>query len=420
MSPATLTWSTPGGTYAGVRYRTVVTDLDCGTLTFLDKLASDRSFERSLCKPATAVGHVPSWNPEVNIPHTDGEAFVGFADRLVFMLRRDELGATPYSCQFSGILNPLQDQAEADEATSTFTASDPWQLLYQRPVVRTSTLLPVGPGGWKITGQRADQIIMTILDNMEAFCGTGPHADAFIDRGQGTGYDGTIESTDVISSITFDENISVGEAFDQLVEAGYCEIILQPIYDPRNRPGLIVELNVYQTAGEVRANAIMAWDKPSRSLVGLDRLYAEPANKIAYRISSGTDTTDPDSVPIQTNAASVARYGELWAQKTISAPANARPMVTTLAATELFLRARGKQTITARPVPLRSPIPFFDYTLGDQLPVWASRRFREPVGPTLASGEWVGLQRVWGIKISLANDGLETVDQLLLSKEGDT
>lgn len=403
--------------YEGYPYRTAVTTLDMELLTFLDRLASNQSYERVLCKPATARGQVPSWSREVNIPHTDGEAFLGYADRLLFLLRRQSPTSPKWVPMFSGILLPLQDEADSDNATSSYTAIDPWQLLYARPVVNDELEIPLDD--WEITGKRADEIIIMLLENMRFFCATGPHSDAFIDWGQDSSpfYEGTIEETSpTIDSFTIQQHSSVGEVFDQLVEDGYCEIVLEPIYEPALRPGLIVELSVYQVAGQARNDAIMAWDKPSRSLVGIDRLEdgTQLANKVRFYAGQGGT-----AVPIQTDASSVARYGEYWTQQDIvSQPGDLAP-VTLLAAKELLLRKRGKRTLNVKPATLRSPIPYIDYTIGDSLPVYASNRFREAIGPTLDGSDthWVDLQRVWGISIQIDAQGTETVDRLLLSRE---
>jgi hypothetical protein len=81
----------------------------------------------------------------------------------------------------------------------------------------------------------------------------------------------------------------------------------------------------------------------------------------------------------QTDATSIATYGEYWAQQFF--PAQTEPAaVEAIAAQQLALRKDYKQTLTINPVPERAPEPFIDYGLGDRVPVWASNRLRQAVG----------------------------------------
>jgi len=83
---------------------------------------------------------------------------------------------------------------------------------------------------------------------------------------------------------------------------------------------------------------------------------------------------------LQTDAASVTKYGEYWAQQFFPG-ATAPFQVTDLAEQQLALRAAGKTTVTFRPAPERSPRPWQDYYLGDRVPVWASKeKFRKLLG----------------------------------------
>lgn len=384
-----------------IPWRWVVTADDCSTITIIERLARDQQATYILNHPAVAEMKVPSDNSEVNIPYFgDDDPFVSYGNRFLYGFRREGglFGTTTpplWICRYAGILQILEDEAESEQSMSHLVANDPWQYLYARPVMRDSGAFP-GRDGRTYRGRRGDQIIVNMLENTLA-----AHGSVHIDWGQTAFYGGTIEATDVLEKINFPQMTSIGEAWDQLVATNTLDIVLTPVYDPINRPGILCELNVYETAGSNRNVAVFAWDKPSRSLVGISRLRdaSQLANKVKFYGGQGGL-----AVPTETDAASVTKYGQYWTQQ--AASQKNRLAVELLALAELGLRARGKLTLTVDPAPERSPFLFREYFLGDKVPVYASNRFRQPLATK---------QRVYAIPVTIDDDQTEKVERLLLT-----
>lgn len=398
-------------------WRFVITTLDTEVLTFLDKLATDRTATFILNGPAVATGAVPSDDPEINIEHTDGEPFLAEGVRCLYGFRNEIQSADSdgnliraWIVRYGGIIMQLQDVAQQDNAMTHYTALDPWQLLYSRPLVtyeNSSDGNIAGEDGLSFTDTRIDVIIGTLLRNAILFSG-----DCYIDAGEDYGgtafYSGEIEVLDQID-INFQQGTSLGEAWDILTNRDDVDIMLTPIYDPENRPGYLCELNVYAQAGAEVDEAIFAWDKPSRSLVGVDRLRdgTQRANVIKMYAGQGGTAVNGQNVPVQEDLTSIATYGEYWAQQFFPG-VNVADAVEALAYAQLQLRKNGKDTVTISPAPERSPLPWQEYFLGDRVPVYASDRLRKEI---------VGYQRIYGIPISIADDATETILQMLTSRQ---
>lgn len=379
-------------------WRFAITDRNSAVITLLDHYATDRTVSFGLNVPATAGGRVPSEVPIVNIGWTDDDPYLHEGSRLLYGFRR-EGSPTEWVIRFAGIIMQLEDTAAEDAATSPFTAYDPWQYLFSRPVVNNLGEYP-GTAGLSFTATRADVVIGTLLEYTIGFHGE-VGIDGGVDYGGTVSWDGTIEECAQID-INFEQGLSVGEAWQQVCALDVCDIVLTPIYDPSARFGYMVELNIYEQAGSIRNNAIFGWNRPPRSLTEISRLRdgLSRANKIQFFQDQGGDP-----VPLQTDTASVTKYGEYWAQQFFPGQ-TVDAAVTAMAELQLALRKNGKQTVTITPAPERSPDPFNGYYLGDRVPVYASNKLREALS---------GYQRVYGIPIEVDDNGVERVRQLLAS-----
>lgn len=416
-------------TYFGVPYRSVVTALDGTILTFLDSRASDRSIDLVWQGAGSARGKVPSFDPEINSLWTDSSPYLSFANRLLFMLRRDG-STTPYNPRFAGILSPLQRQGGPDNEYSTYTAFDPWQILYYRPAVKPDNTLIDGSGWW--AGGTGDAILTNLLDRMlEPFTILGPgggdvvvpepdYAHCFIDWGWSAFYEGTIETTDVIQKRKYPIDTSVGQVLDDLVGAGLLEVELTPIYDPKNRPGVCCELSIYATprGSEVyRNDAIFAWDTPGHSLSDIDVAHdGYPINRLSVR----PGTTTAKYVPLISDSTSYNRFGDRWLL-TNSIDDDQPGPVGVLALAQQRRRRYGKTTLNVTPIPGRSPVPLIDYKPGDYVPVWGSTRLGEAVTPGSvdSSGAWTEPHRIYAMTIDLSDNDYEHVSKLTLAKDDD-
>lgn len=390
-------------------WRLFITDIGSQTLTLLDKRATGRQFVFTLNGPAYATGQVAADDPEINIPYPDPDspAMLTNNARLLYALRREGGTPYPYVCRFGGIVMNLEDQS-GDSPTSRYTAYDPWQLLMSRPVRDPDTGLLPGPDGLLFPdGTRASDIAVDLLGATEAVDG-----ETFIDTSVG----GLITATDPISgAFSLDRGLSVGEAWQQLVETGTIDIVLIPIYEPITKPGKVVQLKISPQAGAVRHDAVMGWDSPPRSLQNISRLVdgTRLANRVQYYAGQGGSP-----VALQSDAASIAAYGEYWTQQFFPGTNNAA-LVELLGLTEVLIRRNGQRNISFDPAPERSALALRDYGLADYLPTWASKNLREPMAVDYdeADPSAAGYQRVYTIPIDLDDNGTERVRGLMTSKD---
>jgi hypothetical protein len=442
-------------------WRWAVTDLAGETLTFLDKLASDRRVQPNLNAPLELSGTVPSDSPEVNILHTDNLPLLAEGVRQLYGFRREhdtidsalpcDGGHGYYTIRASTLILQTTDQSGTGDSRTSFTAFDPWQYLFYRPI-----FIQQGEGGATLVPRKgwtypdyytADQIVLEWLNYLPIMSDpTAPVAaqSAFLDWGN-SGFYGDDCSGSVIEDCgpvdggwTIEPGMSVGQAMQDICAAGYMDIVLKPIYDPINRPGILCELSILKQtsdpdsgAGSRNYSAVFAWDRPGRSAVGFSDLFdgTQRANQVQFR----NGTAGP-LVPIQSDAASIALYGEYWAEQAFPAQTVALAVVR-IAQEQLVLRKTYKQTLTVNPAPERSPEPFVDYEIGDRVPVYigtaqrgsyqlGDNSSRQPLPPGYTGAApspdpavytW---QRIYGIPVEIDDNGVETVRELLVGPIG--
>jgi hypothetical protein len=381
-------------------WRFILTDLTGRTLAYLDGVASDRKVTRSLNKPASSEGRVPSDDNRINLVHTDGDAYMAMNSRLLYGFRHEpqtSIYDPKWVCRFGGILMQPDDEAGSEDATTHYTAFDPWQRLMSMPVTRDNGTIPVN--GMYRKNQRGGRIARDLLVNADAAWGTpfGLH----IDYGQFapgvTTY--SVEDTDLIN-MHFDQGCSVGDAWTQLTEQGF-DICLDPVYDPYFRPGIVAALRIEQVAGTTRYKSVFSWDKPGRTASGVSRIMdgTKQANKVIYYSANGIMS------PAISDAPNIAKYGQYIEQKAIGSTPLPE-VVELLAQGELEARKAGGLTLALDQIPEPSPIPLVDYDIGDVVPVYASDRLRFEIAHE---------QRVYEIPIEIGDDGREKVSKIVVS-----
>ena len=403
--------------YEAPPWRFIATRLDCSTLTFLDGRAFNRSATMTLNQPLVWSADVPSADPEINTLDTDGDPFVAMNNRLVFGFQRvGASGEPPWVLRLAVVLMQPNDEVtpQSDTAITHLTGFDPWMVLNSRPVLTDSGLLPGRNGLVVDVSKTADQVIVELLVN--AIAGGPPGAPTGPDQCFIDYTSGTIETLDPIGDVgRFRQGMTVGEAWTQIVQAGLGDIVLTPVYDPINRPGIIAELNIYKLAGQVRPAAIFSWNMAGRSLLGLNRLEdgAAMANVVQmFAGQSGAPVARPSSASA---LASIAKYGPYWRLEDAVGQANSLAGVALLAAAVLALENQGKKTVTMTPSSEFGPILFEEYGLGDQVPVYATKAFRKPINPVLTSSGWTNLHRIYGIPIEIPDDAPTIVGDLLMA-----
>jgi len=377
-------------------WRFLITDLGGKGITLLDHLASERMVTLKLNDAAEVTGTVPSDSNYVNRLHTDGFPLLAEGVRQLYCFRRESNTPPYYKIRASTLVMQITDAAASDDARSRFSAWDPWQYMMMRPVLQSESANGgpsgngtldyvngdlIGPAGLVYgSAQTAGEIAMDMILTTASYSSvTAPLAakNLYLNTWNDDGNTSAVGP----GGYPIQQGTSLGQALQDLCSAGFMDILLTPVYNTVN-PGALCDLFIlsqtapYLGAGSFNFNAIFAWDMPGRSVTGVDDLFdgLGRANVVQFYNGQGGP-----AVTQQTDAASVATYGEYWAQQFF--PAQTEPSaVIAMAQQQLGLRKDVKQTLTINPAPTRAPDPFVDYGLGDRVPVYASNRLRQTVG----------------------------------------
>lgn len=273
--------------YRGYEWAELVTDLDGISVTGLTKLAGSRTVTFSLNKPASASGRVPSDDPRVNLEYIEpglDAPFLSFNDRLLYMFRREDQGGSnpTWVCRFAGMVMQIEDTASADQPYSAYTAFDPWQYLFARPLMNGTSL--IGSDGISWSNTPGNRIAWRIMENTISV--HGPVHITIPDD------EDDWEVTEAID-IKFQQGLSVGAALQQLCATNTLDIIMAPVYDPTNSPGICVEMSVYVVAGETRDGAVFSWDT-ARTVQGISSLLDGNlmANTVQFFAGQGGPAVD--------------------------------------------------------------------------------------------------------------------------------
>jgi hypothetical protein len=405
--------------YKPPNWRYVVTDMDSIAVTFLDRIASDRVIEYDLNTPTEIKGLVPSASPEVNILHTDGDPFLAEGNRFIYAFRREGPQGQPWVVRAAGIVSDINDVGGVNTSRSSFMAHDPWGYLYSRQCVHPDTGELPGDLGLEFRETKVGEIALALLKATIDFGGP-----VFLDAGATWGgtadYDGFIADTQELEYYSVQRGKSVGEAWEDLCATGLMDLEVVPIYDIDNRPGYLGELNVYsqppdtdQPRGEKRHDAIFSWDKPPRTLAGLERRIdgRRRANWIQFYTREGQLPAG-----LLEDAASQTKYGQYEYVQFF--PDQIDPdRLGEWAASQLALRKRGHRSVKPTPGQQQPPFLWDEFFVGDYVPVYASDRLRERIPDADAPDVY---QRVFGITISLTDpNALEVISDVRVSGDGE-
>lgn len=386
-------------------WRFIVTNGSSATITMLDTIANSRNLDYVLNAPAQFDCRVPSDDPRVNTLYTDGEPYVEEGTRLCYGFRREGT-PTSWVVRFGGIFEQLEDATRTEDGQTHLVAYDPWRYLFSRFTNNIqfggTDYVPglIGADGYAYIDAKASTIIRQQL-NIES----GNYFDSFTPDWSTYGLEmGTFETTMADISYTIQQGTSLGTLLTDLAATGVCDIIIDPIYDPVSKPGVVGTINVYAKAGSYKPTAVFSWDKPGRSLTGVSKLKdgTKRANKIRYYGAQGGSPTPP-----ATNTTSQATYGLYEDQQFFPQVIQPYmyPLIQAVAADEIALRKDGAISVTVDPASGRAPRPFQDYSLGDWTPMLWSDNLRE---------ESILVQRIVGIPITLTDDGVETIENLIV------
>jgi hypothetical protein len=392
---------TRADTFGQFPWRSLVCDLAGGQLSLLDGHARDRTITARLNQPWDATGYVYSASRVAQADGPDGDPVLSEGTRLLYVFRQepDEAGSR-WVCRFAGLIDNVDDIAQTEHAVTHYTARDPWQLLYNRPVTNPVNGHFPGADGITYAASPAGYVARSLIETTIA-----THGSVHLNMD-----DGTVDAGEDVT-ITFQQGTSVGEALDQVVATGHIDLRLDPLYDP-TQPGICAVFNALAKAGEDRtAQAVFGWGAVPGTMVRIQRTKdgTERANKLIYYYGQGGPP-----VGVVKDDDSVAKYGEYWRQQFWPGQKEGGPLQEQ-AAKDLSLYKDGKTLYSFAPFG-NIARPFAGWTIGDTVPIYAkSKTFRDRIGPLEGTtGDLLEkLQRILSFTVSMSDDGVETVSELV-------
>ena len=381
----------------------------------------------------------------------DGDPLIAESNRLIYMFLNENpppvgmVPQAPWVCRAAGILMSPEDQTDSDISTTHFAFYDPWQWLMGIPVFADDTGTNIPQQGLIIANTDfpggGAQIAATMLSNsIKSLIALGyaplpgvgglatmidmPEFDSlgggpYISSGH---YDtsGMYAGSGIFATPPLDWNIqqgtSIGQLFSNLCSAGNdvggtaecIDIVIQPIWDPVNRPGYTSQLSIYNLAGAVQNGCVMGWGRMNRTVTTADRQHdGTPTSFINIAQFFAGPGGEAGIATTQANLTSVLKYYPYWSQQFFPGQPNVNA-ATALAVQTIQLQSSGKRTFVTNPDPLRAAMPFADYDIGDRIQIYSTNAQR--VGAS-------GYQRVESIPIQVNSDGVTAVVGLLTSPD---
>lgn len=401
--------------YQPPNWRYVVTDGDSIAVTFLDRIASERKIDFDLNTPTEIAGLVPSASPEINILHTDGDPFLSEGNRLLYAFRREGPEGQPWVIRAAGEICEVTDRGDTELSRTSFVARDPWGALYKRQCVDDAGDLP-GRAGLRFFETKLGDIARQLLLN--TINAAGPvRLDAGVAWGGTLNYAGFVADTPEVD-YTIQRGKTVGEAWADLCATGLMDIEITPVFDIDDRPGYLGDLNIYsqppdvgQPRGGVVPEAIFAWDRPPRTLAGIERELdgRKRANWIQFYTRFG-------DVPagLLEDAASIAKYGQDEYVQFFPDMVD-KERLDEWATAQLAMRKNGIRSVTPLPAQQQPPLLWEEFFVGDRVPVWASNRLRQKIPLDTDPDIY---HRVYGITVSLTDpDAFEVISDISVSQD---
>ena len=417
-------------------------------ISLIDGVAADMELEFRLNRPGMATFSVPSEDPRVNLVFgSDNRPYLCVRYRALKAYRK--VGEDPggWSLKFAGRVWSLEDHGDGDTVRTMVTCYDPLKILEKR-VVRTGPDANGNNGGrydipvqWytndepspgeqgdvdiEVSGESGSKVIKDMIERTRRYgglAGTEDNAGQLAAAGLEdapvhieTGLYGWVNrnSTWEITppvTLTYDPGTYVLPSIIQIcntmtvdlvptyldVQNGvFLRIGAKPYYghDRRNQVILAYAASPYTASEFVRTQSM-------DSMANMVHLYGK---KAPY----GQSGFDYDSVSQDEQHFLVMEQVE-----NLSGITNQK-LLNQLATMRVHFQKRPRDIITVVPTPEGSPLPWDDYYVGDLVTIQASENISYPV-----TREHVeGVQRVYGIRVSIDNDFGEYVSEMIVSPD---
>jgi hypothetical protein len=375
-------------------WRIVLCDLRGRPIALYTTFAFEKEFEYVLNRPARCSFVVPAEEPLVNILHTDGEPYLSCGNRTIKAYRRE--GNGNWMLRFAGIIMQTEEQGDPDKVTIAVNAFDPLLLLQHRPIRRQN-------GDLRRTVRFVDEAGAIIAKKMV-------NRTIQYDGPCGIETTGAFASTSAPQTLAFDQQF-IGDGLVSMTDTATLDLVFAPV---DRTDGILVKMSAIKKRGTDKSGS-----------VSFDYGIGE-YNVSEWRRTRNTDQMANDVTIIGGRSNQLVEHRESLASQTkyhtyvdmqtysdIQTP----EFLDALAVEMIALRKKPREIISVTPLPERAPSPWTDYFLGDIVNVQCE------VKPSLPTGSHQiisGVQRIYGITISVDENGFEKVAELVCSPDGAT
>jgi hypothetical protein len=365
-------------------------------VTILTHLAQDVELLYQLNRSTMLTFSVPSENPQVNIPHTDGLPYIAVGPRWVLGWRKAPatLNPTPgqWVLKYAGRIWSIQDTGDGDNCRTVVTCFDCLKHLEKRIVRDAMGGFKKQVAWWAVPGT---QVIQEMIDRTQTKVGT-----VRIDLG------GMWEES-ALSSVKFDQAMIMPSIL-RLTDTGTVDLDTQYL---DGSDGNFMLLGGRPRLGQDRPNVVLGYAAPPRRAIGYDRTQSldNLANDVTLfgKSSKGHTVHAADAV-------SQATY-DIFEEVAVIPDVETTELLQMLADEEIFLRKNPNDLISIIPTPEDSPRFFNEYFLGDTI------KLRAAVNPFPVTREAIiGIQRVYGVRLKVDNEYGEAVVEMIASANAES
>lgn len=363
---------------------------------WLESIALEKQMVKILNGPTQFAFKVPSDDPLVNLPYTDSLDFGPYpylhvGDRFIRAWRYE---SGSWVLRFAGrpvILSTEVDEGE-DIAYTHVTCFDAWWFMAYKMVRNILT------GDYLSELHFNDTVANLIQDWVFAAGEFGVDPWTGIDYISG-------EFSAATTFITSHNQQTVSDATTDMTSTGACDIRVDPMDTSMGgAAGILGVLNVVDRVGEDKPGVQFGYDIGNAAAAAWkrDQDMTQMANDVM--MLSG----DPGPGRLSSHdwdESAAEQYGAFECVDTES-DIHQQGVLDALRAIRLETSHLPQEIITFQPRSEIQPVVFNDYDVGDAVTVASSNVVLEAVN---------GLTRIYGFTLDIADDGYETVSELVVS-----
>lgn len=427
---------TTGGLPDVALWKFVLCMRDGTWLADVSAIASAKRLSIRLNRPAEAHATVPSSHALVNTLAEDGYPYLSVGRRLLKVYRR-QTPADDYVLLHNGIIWHLEDEGDENVTKTQFTSYDPMMIWRFRPVrdatgdFSTPTFAnPISPGA--MIQQMCANSIGSIGDtsaDREGPLGLDVYSGIF-DLSTPPGLD--------VSQDMMDWPITMADMHTMLTDTGGLDVWIDPVEGDADVHGV---LNAVNEAGRFRPGVHFDYGMGDFSIRGMKRSLDMDTitNKLWYylgpkvsadparwkgsitgtspgRIGGVLQSWDPEVLQVMNDSRdaygvymSISIYDTMNDDRSEEIGENTyRAFFANLWRAEMMLRAEPREMLFVTPT-RNAPFDIQDIQLGDVITINSSA--------VLRTGFTDALQRVYGLEVSIDDNAIEAIEELVVSPE---